>query len=438
MNIRDAVSLAAGAMADRKFRAALTILGIVIGPATIVALVAATQGFSNASAAQFEKLGATTIFVSSSFNLTQADLNEIQALPGVSNVVPYYQLSGTIDVGGTQQNVQIIATDISELESVLPALSLNQGTIPPTSDVTGAILGASVASPGVSGAKNLTVNDVVIVSQIQAQSSSFSVIGGRGIAFKNIGGGPGGPGGSTVTRTFLVSGIYNPFGQGIGVDPDATIFVPLATAQSITHVYTYTNILVKASSASLASQVSTEITSLFGSSKISASTVSSLVSFTQSLSQGISTLLETVAGISVLVAFIGIMTTMYTAVIERTKEIGILKALGASGRNIMITFLSEALLTGFVGGLVGAGAGSVLSFLVVVLLQGSNSSPGVSGPRLNGPGGSSSSPLAITPAITPELLLAAIALASVVGMLAGLLPSWRASKLPPVDALRAV
>lgn len=431
LRITDIVSLAAGAMADRKFRAVLTILGIVIGPATIVALVAATQGLSNASAAQFNKLGASTIFVSSSINLTQTDLNEIQALPGVSTVVPYVSMSGTINIAGSQQQVNIIATDISKLESVLPDLSLQAGSLPVSSDITGAVLGASVANPDVSGAKNLTVNEELYVSSIQSISNTFSIAGG-GVFFQSIG-----RGGHTVTanRTFIVSGIYDPFGQGIEINPDSTIFVPLATAQSITHEYTYTSVLVKASSSKLVNKVSDEITNLFGSSKVSASTVSSLISVTQSISQGIGTLLETVAGISVLVAFIGIMTTMFTSVLERTKEIGILKALGTSGRNIMLTFLSEAALTGFVGGLVGAGAGSALSFLVVILLQGSSGNgPGPSGP----PGSleSTSSTLTITPAITPELLIAAIALATAVGMLAGLLPSWRASKLPPVDALR--
>ncbi len=434
MKIRDIFSLAAGAMADRKVRAALTILGIVIGPATIVALVAATQGYSNASQAQFEKLGATTIFVSSSINLTQSDINEIQNLQGVSAVVPYYQLSGDIDIAGSQQGVSIIAADLTELESVLPSLSLQLGSIPSSSDQTAAVVGSSVANPDVSGAKNITVDEVITVSQIQALSSSFSVVGG-GVEFQqSIGGGPHGSSASPVTRSFTVSGIYNPFGQGVEINPDSTIFVPLSVAQSITHIYTYTSVLVKASSAKEVNQVASEITNLFGSSNIHASTVSSLLSAIASISSSTSTLLEAVAGISVVVAFIGIMTTMYTTVLERTREIGIMKALGATGRNIMLTFLSEASLTGFIGGLVGAGAGSGLSFLVVILLQGSSGQ----GPAKSGSLSSSSSAGTITPAITPELLIAVIALATAVGMLAGLLPSWRASKLPPVDALRAI
>jgi putative ABC transport system permease protein len=440
LRVRDAILLAAGAMSDRRTRTALTIIGLVIGPAAIVALVGATQGYSNASAAQFQKLGATTIFVSGvDINFTQADLNEIQGLSGVSAVVPYETLSGSMDVAGTSENVQIIATNIAELEAVIPDLSLQQGTLPPSSDLTGSVIGSSIAYPDVQGASNVSVDQVITVSGISADQ--FLNFAGGGVQVSVKGASPAGNSG-TVTRSFIVSGIYNAFGQGFAqISPDGTIFVPIAVAQGITHTYTYTNLLVAASSAKVANQVASEITDLFGSSKVSADTLSSILSTLQSVNSGISTLLEAVAGISVLVAFIGIMTTMFTSVLERTKEIGIMKALGASGRNIMLTFLSEALLTGFIGGLIGAGAGSALSFVMITLLteliQGSGGS-NVPSASPGGSGASSTAALNITPAITPELILFAIVLATAVGMLAGLYPAWRASKMPPVDALRSV
>lgn len=420
-------------MSDRKVRAGLTIIGIVIGPATIVALVGATQGFSNASAAQFEKLGTTTIFVSGP-NLTQSDLNEIQGLSGVSAVVPYVQMGGQISVAGTLYNVQVYATDIAKLSAVIPSLTLQQGSLPSSSDQTRAVVGYSVAYTGVKDATNLTINQVLTVYQLTAGGGTFFIGGGV-----TVGAVPGSKS-TPVTRSFIVSGIYNAFGQGFLLSPDGTIFVPLSAAQSITHKYTYSTVLVAATSAGVVNQVVTEIKGLFP--KVNANTASTFLGFQQSISQSIGTLLETVAGVSVLVAFIGIMTTMFTSVLERTKEIGVLKALGASGRDIMLTFLSEALLVGFIGGLAGAGAGTVLSYLVVVLLQGSGATPGVGGgPTTQGAGNSlnpTNPTLAITPAISPELLLAAIALATVVGMLAGLYPAWRASKLPPVDALRSL
>lgn len=427
--------LAAGAMRDRKVRAALTIIGIVIGPASIVALVGATQGFSNASAAQFQKLGATTIFESGSTNMTQADVDAIGSLQGVAAVVPYVQMSGQIDEAGSPTGVQVIATDIAQLSKVMPALALQQGSVPPGSDATGAVVGYSVARPGTQGATNLTLDDVLTVSGMSVQSASVQI--GGGLFFSSKVAGPAQP---SVTRSFIVSGIYSPFGQGFLINPDSTVFVPLSVAQAVTHSYTYNSLLIAASSPGEVSQVLSEVKSLFP--KVNVNTASSVLGIQQSISQSIGTLLESVAGVSVLVAFIGIMTTMFTSVLERTKEIGIIKALGASGGSIMLTFLSEALLVGLVGGLAGAGAGTALSFLVVVLLQGSSGTPGLgSGPRFEGPPnsiGSTSGATAITPAVSPELLLGAIALATVVGVLAGIYPAWRASKLSPVEALRSL
>ena len=330
----------------------------------------------------------------------------------------------------------MIATDIAELDTVIPDLSLQHGTLPASSDVTGSVIGSSIAYPDVQGASNVALDQVITVSQIVADQ--FQNFAGGGVALSiQKAGAPGGNSG-TVTRSFIVSGIYNTFGQGFAqISPDGTIFVPIAVAQSITHTYTYTNLLVAASSTKEVNQVASEITNLFGSTKVSAETLSSILSTLESVNSGISTLLEAVAGISVLVAFIGIMTTMFTSVLERTKEIGIMKALGASGRNIMLTFLSEALLTGFIGGLIGAGAGSALSFVMIILLKGSSGGNGA-GVSIAAPGQTSAPALAITPAITPELILFAILLATAVGMLAGLYPAWRASKLPPVDALRSV
>ena len=173
----------------------------------------------------------------------------------------------------------------------------------------------------------------------------------------------------------------------------------------------------------------------------------SIVSTIQSVTSGTDTLLLAVGATSVLVAFIGIMTTMLTSVMERTKEIGVLKALGSSSRGIMLAFLVEASITGVVGGLIGAGVGFGLSYLVIGYLGGSIAGLGGLGrggtaaagggfASFGAGGSSASTTLTITPAITPELVALSILLAVAVGTLGGLLPAWRASRLNPVEALR--
>jgi len=164
------------------------------------------------------------------------------------------------------------------------------------------------------------------------------------------------------------------------------------------------------------------------------------------VTSGTTTLLEAVAATSVLVAFIGIMTTMLTSVVERTKEIGILKALGTSSRGIMFTFLAEALVVGIAGGILGAVAGVGLSYLIINLLGrstlglggggGGSSFVSFAGRGVTASASSASTTLTITPAITPEILGIAVALAIGVGVVGGLLPAWRASRMNPVEALR--
>jgi putative ABC transport system permease protein len=443
-------------MSDRRLRTTLTIIGILIGPATIVALDAATQGYSNASTAQFNKLGATTLFVSPSgrgFSFTQSDLPSISNLAGVSVAVPYQMLSGTITQGGGSVSVQIIAADLSQLIAVFPSLSVEEGSLPTSTDLSGAIIGNSIAFPNLADATNVTVNQILSVSGV-----------GRGFSFgPNFGFASSTSNTASSTKSFIVRGVYNSFGQGFFINPDTDVFVSLATGEALLHSYDYTGVMVVAQSPALVTQVTSELTALYGSDARITS-VSSILSTITSVTQSTGTLLEAVGSISVLVAFIAIMTTEFTSVIERTKEIGILKALGANSRTIMFNFISEALATGFIGGIIGAAVGSGLSFFIIGLLASRASIPSAgtgSTGRTSGTGGSAaarfssggagfavslggpsaasstSSTVAITPVLTPELILLAIALATVVGGLAGILPAWRASRMNPVDALRS-
>jgi len=445
----DLLKFSTRALTERKLKAILTIVGIMIGPATIVALVGATQGYSNAATGRFSSLGATTVFVSPvgrTTTLTSDDVSTIQNLSGVSHVLPYDEISGQITQGGETVGVAIIATDLSQLSQVIPTLTLRTGSVPSSTDQVGAAIGNSVAFPGISGANNLSVGQVVTVSGVGRSSFTF---GGGSVAFG--GGAPSSSGSSAASsastkRSFVVDGIYGYFGQGIGIDPDTSVFVPLSTGQLILKSASYSGIMVVASSPSAVNNVITEIDDIYSTS-VRVTSISSLLSSIQSITSGTTTLLEAVAATSVLVAFIGIMTTMLTSVIERTREIGILKALGTSSRGIMLTFIAEALVVGIAGGVLGAVTGVGLSYLIISLL--SRSTLGLGG--AGGGGGaavtfatrgatasasSASATLSITPAITPELLGLAVVLAVGVGVVGGLLPAWRASRMNPVEALR--
>jgi len=436
----DLLKFSTRALTERKLKAILTIVGIMIGPATIVALVGATQGYSNAATGRFSNLGATTLFVSPvgrGTTLTSADVSTVQSMAGVAHVLAYDEISGQVSQGGQTVGVSLIATDLSELQQVLPSLSLAQGSIPSSSDQVGAVIGNSIAFPGIQGASNVSVGQVLTLSNVGRSAFTF---GGGGVAF----GGTTSPSSASSTqRSFVVSGVYTSFGQGFGIDPDTSVFIPLSAGQLILHSTSYSGLMVVASGASAVSNVETEIEDTYGQT-VRVTSITSLLSSIQSVTSGTTTLLEAVAATSVLVAFIGIMTTMLTSVIERTREIGILKALGTSSRGIMLTFVAEALVVGIAGGVLGAVTGVGLSFLIINLLSRSTLGLGGGGGAAvsfaargaSASASSASTTLTITPAITPELIGLAVVLAVGVGVVGGLLPAWRASRMNPVEALR--
>jgi putative ABC transport system permease protein len=442
------VKYAMHALTERKLRAVLTVLGIVIGPATIVALVGATQGYSNASTAQFSTLGATTLFVSPvgrSATLTASDVSLIQNFTGVSAALGYQQANGEVTDGSYTYSASVVAIDFSQLSAAFPTLKLGQGSVPAASDLVGAAVGYSIANPGLQGAGNFTVNQVVSVSGLGRSATFF--FGGNAIGFAQFGQAQASS--ASTKKSFVIRGIYDEFGSGFTISPDTTIFIPLAAGEQVLKSSTYTGIMVVASSPGAVTEVTNELTAQYGTN-IRVTSVSSLLSSIQSVTSGTTTLLEAVAGTSVLVAFIGIMTTMLTSVIERTREIGVLKALGSSSGGIMAVFLTEAVVTGLIGGFIGVGTGYALSFLVIGALSGTLRIPGLGGgggPRLASAGrgaasfvgptsSSASSTLAITPAITPEVIVLAVVLAVAVGTFGGLIPAWRASRMNAVEALR--
>jgi len=430
MRISDLAKFAWRAMMDRKLRTTLTIIGIVIGPATIVALLGATQGFSNSVTAEFTKTGTTSIFIlpnGRGSSLTYSNVPVLQKLAGVKAVVPYYLIPGTIEQGGQSMAVQILAGNFQDLSMVLPGLQLAQGSTPSGTDLAGADIGWDVAYPSTAGAGNITVNQILTVT-----FSDFSGLGATG---------------TTGTKSFVVRGIFSPYGQGFLINPDEAIFLPLAEGQSILHSDDFSGIIVVASSTSVVDQVVNEVSSQYGNA-VRVTAVTQIVNTIQSITNGIGTILASVGGISVVVAFIGIMTTMFTTVVERQKEIGTLKAVGYTSKNILSIFLVEAGITGFIGGSIGAGAGVLLSYVIVAFFSGFGGGSGGAG-RAAPPGGaagsggaggfgSSFSTLHIVPAISPELVLFAVALATAVGAVAGFLPAWRASRLTPVEALRTL
>jgi putative ABC transport system permease protein len=141
-----------------------------------------------------------------------------------------------------------------------------------------------------------------------------------------------------------------------------------------------------------------------------------------------------IAGISLLVAGIGIMNIMIVSLMERTREIGILKALGMKSRTVLLIFLSESIIMGLLGGAIGIGLGWTLATIVARsgFLTGGRQMVSTGQSAFGGGGGG----LAITPVLSPTLLLGALAFGLIVSVVFAIYPAWRASRLKPVEALR--
>ena len=142
-----------------------------------------------------------------------------------------------------------------------------------------------------------------------------------------------------------------------------------------------------------------------------------------------------IAAISLLVAGIGIMNIMIVSLIERTREIGILKALGMKSRTVLMIFLGESVIIGLIGAAIGIATGWILANIVAIVFRSGGLFAGVGGNQAAAGGGGAFG-MAITPVLTPTVLIGALAFGIGVSVIFALYPAWRASKLKPVEALR--
>ena len=221
-----------------------------------------------------------------------------------------------------------------------------------------------------------------------------------------------------------VSGVLDKIGGfGIGGPSDTGIYIPINKAQSFFGTDQCDMILVqiKNNDNATITNVSKAITDHF-SNQVSVVSATAVLTLLTSVFSILQLFLGGIAAISLLVAGIGIMNIMIVSLIERTREIGILKALGMKSRTVLTIFLGESIIIGLLGAVIGIISGWILANLTARIL----------GSGFFGGGGG----FQITPLLTPEVLVGALAFGIGVSVIFALYPAWRASKLKPVEALR--
>jgi putative ABC transport system permease protein len=417
MQLVDMFKLASRALIDRKMRSVLTILGIAVGSAIILALIASSSGLNAGITSNIEKTGANVLTVrnaggffeagaSNTYQLSQTDVAYLKTIPGVIAAYPYYSYGASINQGGTSLQASMVGIDLSALQVLYKGLSVAEGRIPLLGDTTSAVVGWGIANP-VSGTP-ISTNQMI----------SMSVTGIKGSK-------------GAVSYATLATGILAQYGTALFSNIDDTVYISIQAAQFLSKTPYFSGIYVVVDNTDNVSNVQTAIETYY-SSNVRVISPGQILSSIQSITGQLTVFLGSIGAVSLFVATVGIVNTMYVSVMERTREIGILKAIGYRPKQIMGMFLSEAALTGVVGAVCGLILGYILSFLMGGLLGGATLfGGGGRGPFGGGGGGST-----IQPVFSTELIVFSLIFPVILATIAGLYPAWRASRMNAVVALK--
>ena len=405
MKIYDVLKETYSALSGNKVRTGLTMLGIIIGIGSVIAMTAIGTGAQNSISSSIESIGANLVMImpgtQKSFggpsagrggaqSLTVEDANAIES--GVSNVagvVREVTSRKQVVATGTNTNTSIIGTEPSY--STVRNIAIDEGNFISSQNV---LSGSKVAILGPTTRDDLFgVGATGVVGQkIRISGSEYNIIG------------------ITVTKG----------GSGFSNSDDA-IYIPYTTAQRYLTGNKYlSEIDVSAQSSDVSAQVQTDITSLLmqrhnisDPTKVDFNTMNQadIIATASSVTSTFTTLLAAIAGISLLVGGIGIMNMMLTTVTERTREIGLRKAIGAKRRDINFQFLTEAVVLTFVGGFLGIVLGWLISFII--------SSLGI-----------------VQASVSMYSVVLAFGVSALIGIVFGYYPARHASSLNPIDALR--
>lgn len=415
MRINDIFSLSISALRERKVRTILTILMVVVGSSLMVALNGLTGGFRAFIDQQFSSLAAnvltlTTAQMSESQGIgggvppapkiifNSAIVSKVRSLPFIVDIVPAYQGQVTVDSGGRSKAVSMYSIDPQKLYSIVPNVKLTEGSVLPQNDRSAILAAKNVASSSTDPSPFLKIGQTVRATYTFVDSET-------GKSDKE-------------SRSFVVRGIIETTGNP---SIDRSIIVESSTGNALLHkAAKFDSIQVVAKSAEHVDAVEDEIRTIYGND-IGITTPAATLQARQQITGGFSSFILAIAVVALVVGAVGIVTTLFTSVAERTKEIGTIKALGAQTSDIMGMFLAEAVVIGIIGATVGIATGIAGGYVLTQTFSIGGIQPGAAG---------------IQPVFLPFDLSYVWALSVLLSLIAGIIPAWKASRLDPIKALQ--
>lgn len=401
----DNIIIALKNIRERKTRVFLTLLGIAIGIMAIVSLMSIGEGMEVAITQELSSLS-DTILVSIGINvegaaptgggfdfsnmnyLTDRDIGGIQRVQGIKDISPILSSSGLIKYNNEFKGVSLVGLDPTNIKAIfgIDSLGLENGEFLKQGDQNKCLIGHNIAH-------EYFDSEITVGSRIKIND-----------------------------QLFFVSGVYKEEGMGFSTQTDDSIhltehdFVKLTGQRNISaaiiRVYDVNDVEL------IADEVEMIINTNHGEDDIaSVVTMSSILDSIKSVLSIIQTVLLAIAAIALLVASIGIMNTMLTSVMERTHEIGVMKAIGARNSDVMSIFLFEGMFISLLGGVSGIVIG-VVGAQGFVMATAQSVGPG------------------LQPVFTVFSIVLGITVAVFVGMISSFYPAWKAAKMSPIEAVR--
>jgi putative ABC transport system permease protein len=402
--------VALGGLAANKLRSGLTILGLMIGVGSVIVLIAVGTGSSAAVTNQIDSLGSNVLLVSGAPTIGGLFRRGGSASASASSGLTVADANALVN--------RFQAPDVLSSSPVADAnaVTLTSGTTTyqPTSFIG--------TTPSYEAARSYTTAEGSWFTDAEEQNHSRVLVIGPTVVSELFGGAD--PVGQTIQvngTNFQVIGVTASKGSNGTSNQDDTAIAPLTAVQdTLTGYGNIDQIVVQAKSRDQLNAAQTEVTNILnrldppspgslGTSNFNVINQSSIIQTSTASSKVFTTLLGEVAAISLLVGGIGVMNIMLVSVTERTREIGIRKAVGARRSDILIQFLVEALLVSFFGGVAGVIAGIVGSQFKIAGVQ---------------------------PVIAPYSIALAFGAAVLIGLFFGTYPAGRAAALRPIEALR--